>query len=215
VLEEHVAEAVMLHRHDDRRARPGRPTRERLRIEAAGRVDRVREFRRRRVVRVDGTFFLRDGVLPTPLELARRTMDWTHEKKLAPQTFFGTTEGGAQRLDPLPGHLGIDKDLLKTRRAGNYAKGEFYASRVSIRRRTRAFYAQALETVREDAKCADRYVNCSGAARRTFCGGKGERTVLPEPFADFNAGERACPVGNAASSARRHHRRDVCAMAWK
>ena len=161
---------------------------------------------------LDGTFFLHgslrggDGALPTPLELARRTMDWTYANNLAPQTFFGTTDSGVQRLDPLPGHLGIDKDLLKTRRAGNYAKGEFYASRVSIRRRTRAFYAQALETVREDAvRRPLRELLRRRAAHVLRRRGGG--TVLPEPFADFNAGERACPVGNAAPSARRLHTR--------
>ena len=167
---------------------------------------------------LDGTFFLHgslrggDGALPTPLELARRTMDWTYANNLAPQTFFGTTDSGVQRLDPLPGHLGIDKDLLKTRRAGNYAKGEFYASRVSIRRRTRAFYAQALETVREDA------------VRRPL------RELLRRRAAHVlrrRGGGRSCrnrsltstpASGHVRSATLRPPRgafiRDVCAMAW-
>ena len=57
----------------------------------------------------DGTFFLHGSPSGTSLELAKRTMDWTHAHGVAPQTFFGTTDGGAQRLDPLPGHLGVAK----------------------------------------------------------------------------------------------------------
>ena len=107
---------------------------------------------------------------------------------------------GAQRLDPLPGHLGVAKDLLKVRRVGNYDGGEFYASRVSLHRRSQEFYANALAIVRDDARCADRYVNCSGVERRKFCGGKGGRTALPEPFADFNPEYLDCPVGDPASA---------------
>ena len=41
----------------------------------------------------------------------------------------------------------------------------------------------ALVDIPADARCADRYVNCSGVDRRKFCGGKGGRRCLVVTYA--------------------------------
>lgn len=106
-------------------------------------------------------------------------MDWTAKNGVAPQTWFGTTHAYDMAHDgPMPAHLGLHPEDLSKKRHGNYRNGEFYASRLAIRRRSVDFYRQAYDTVVRDAKCADVY--------------NGAKTRLPKPFEGYSDGSD-CP----------------------
>ena len=121
----------------------------------------------------DGTFFVH-GHVHGGHDAAIRTMDWTAASGAAPQTyFFGTTRLGATRVPRsggMPSALGVPvKDATRKPRGGNYRNGEFHASRLSIRRRPRSWFAQAFDIVDQDARCADVYnkILCQDCPRRT------------------------------------------------
>ena len=109
-------------------------------------------------------------------------MDWTAASGVAPQTYFGTTQDTDTRVQRgMPVALGVSvNDAMRKPRGGNYRNGEFYASRLSIRRRPRSWFAQAFEIVDRDARCADVYNRIP-------------RPSLPAPFEQFNNRSFTCP----------------------
>ena len=127
---------------------------------------------------LDGTFFVH-GHVHGGLRPVIRAMDWTAKHGVAPQTWFGTTHAYDMAHDgPMPAHLGLHPEDLSRKRHGNYRNGEFFASRLSIRRRSVDFYRKAYDTVVRDAKCADVY--------------NGVTTRLPKPFEGYSDGSD-CP----------------------
>ena len=127
---------------------------------------------------LDGTFFVH-GHVHGGLRPVIRAMDWTAKHGVAPQTWFGTTHAYDMAHDgPMPAHLGLHPEDLSRKRHGNYRNGEFFASRLSIRRRSVDFYRKAYATVVRDAKCADAY--------------NGVTTRLPKPFEGYSDGSD-CP----------------------
>ena len=131
----------------------------------------------------DGTFFVH-GHVHGGYDAAVRTMDWTASSGVAPQTYFGTTRDTDTRVRwrrGMPVALGVPvNDAMRKPRGGNYRNGEFYASRLSIRRRPRSWFAQAFGIVDRDARCADVY---NGIPRPS----------LPAPFEQFNNRSFTCP----------------------
>ena len=131
----------------------------------------------------DGTFFVH-GHVHGGYDAAVRTMDWTASSGVAPQTYFGTTRDTDTRVRwrrGMPVALGVPvNDAMRKPRGGNYRNGEFYASRLSIRRRPRSWFAQAFGIVDRDARCADVY---NGIPRPS----------LPAPFEQFNNRSFKCP----------------------
>ena len=129
----------------------------------------------------DGTFFVH-GHVHGGYDAAVRTMDWTAASGVAPQTYFGTTRDTDTRVQRgMPVALGVSvNDAMRKPRVGNYRNGEFYASRLSIRRRPRSWFAQAFEIVDRDARCSDVYNRIP-------------RPSLPAPFEQFNNRSFTCP----------------------
>ena len=129
----------------------------------------------------DGTFFVH-GHVHGGYDAAVRTMDWTAASGVAPQTYFGTTQDTDTRVQRgMPVALGVSvNDAMRKPRGGNYRNGEFYASRLSIRRRPRSWFAQAFEIVDRDARCSDVYNRIP-------------RPSLPAPFEQFNNRSFTCP----------------------
>jgi hypothetical protein len=129
----------------------------------------------------DGTFFVH-GHAHGGYDAAVRTMDWTAASGVAPQTYFGTTRDTDTRVQRgMPVALGVSvNDAMRKPRGGNYRNGEFYASRLSIRRRPLSWFAQAFEIVDRDARCADVYNRIP-------------RPSLPAPFEQFNNRSFTCP----------------------
>ena len=131
----------------------------------------------------DGTFFVH-GHVHGGYDAAVRTMDWTAASGVAPQTYFGTTRLGATRVPRsggMPSALGVPvKDATRKPRGGNYRNGEFYASRLSIRRRPQSWFAQAFDIVDQDARCADVY-------------NKIPLPRLPAPHEQWNKRSFTCP----------------------
>ena len=129
----------------------------------------------------DGTFFVH-GHVHGGYDAAVRTMDWTAASGVAPQTYFGTTRDTDTRVQRgMPVALGVSvNDAMRKPRVGNYRNGEFYASRLSIRRRPRSWFAQAFEIVDRDARCSDVYNRIP-------------RPSLPVPFEQFNNRSFTCP----------------------
>ena len=123
----------------------------------------------------DGTFFVH-GHVHGGYDAAIRTMDWTAASGVAPQTYFGTTRLGATRVPRsggMPSALGVPvKDATRKPRGGNYRDGEFYASRLSIRRRPRSGSPRPLKLwtrTRAAPTSTTRYL-CQDCPRRTSSG---------------------------------------------
>ena len=139
----------------------------------------------------DGTFFVH-GHVHGGYDAAVRTMDWTAASGVAPQTYFGTTRDTDTRVQRgMPVALGVSvNDAMRKPRGGNYRNGEFYASRLSIRRRPRSWFAQAFEIVDRDARCADVYNRIP-------------RPSLPAPFEGRVAAGEAISAAAAPEEVRR------------